>query len=229
MTRKFTKELLAHAGAPCPPALKRAAIDAFPAGSVWEFYGATEGQFTVCSPEEWKARPGTVGRARPHRRLSIDADRLIWCEVPRYARFQYWRDPEGTAAAWREAAFTAGDLGRLDEDGYLFIDSRRDDLIISGGVNVYPVEVEHVLVTVPGVVDVAVFGVPDERWGQRLCVAVVGSVDPTAVLDHARAHLAPYKCPKDVYLVEDLPRTGTGKLRRSGLAGELGLTSDRSH
>ena len=93
----------------------------------------------------------------------------------------------------------------------------------------YPVEVEHVLVTVPGVVDVAVFGVPDERWGQRLCVAVVGSVDPTAVLDHARAHLAPYKCPKDVYLVEDLPRTGTGKLRRSGLAGELGLTSDRSH
>ena len=220
---------LVHAGAACPAPIKEAALTAFPDGTVWEFYGATEGQFTVCSPEEWKARPGTVGRARPHRRLSIDADGLIWCEVPRYARFQYWRDPEGTAAAWRGAAFTAGDLGRLDEDGYLFIDSRRDDLIISGGVNVYPVEVEDVLVTVPGVVDVAVFGVPDERWGQRLCVAVVGSVDPTAVLDHARAHLAPYKCPKDVYLVEDLPRTGTGKLRRSGLAGELGLTSDRSH
>src|SRR5207248_4605632 len=115
--------------------------------------GATEGQFTVCSPAEWEARPGTVGRARPHRRLSVDDDGLIWCEVPRYARFEYWRDPKSTAAAWRGAAFTAGDLGRLDKEGYLFIDSRRDDLIISGGVNVYPAEVEHVLAAVPGVVD----------------------------------------------------------------------------
>jgi long-chain acyl-CoA synthetase len=218
--------LLVHAGAPCPPPLKRAALDVFPQGSVWEFYGATEGQFTVCSPEEWWARPGTVGRARPHRRLSIDADGLIWCEVPAYARFEYWRDPERTAAAWRGNAFTAGDLGRLDDEGYLFIGSRRDDLIISGGVNVYPVEVEHVLAAVPGVVDVAVFGAPDERWGQRVCAAVVGSVEPALLIEHARAHLAPYKCPKDVFVVDDLPRTGTGKLRRSGLAGELGVGPD---
>ena len=77
----------------------------------------------------------------------------------------------------------------------------------------------------PGVHDVAVFGAPDERWGQRVCAAVVGDVRPDAVVEHARAHLAGYKCPKDVYLVEDLPRTGTGKVRRSQLAGKLGLAT----
>jgi long-chain acyl-CoA synthetase len=216
--------LLAHAGAPCPAPLKRAALDAFPAGTVWEFYGATEGQFTACPPQEWEARPGTVGRARPGRRLSVDGDGVVWCEVPAFARFEYWRDPDRTGAAWRGDAFTAGDLGRLDDDGYLFLESRREDLIISGGVNVYPAEVEDVLAAVPGVEDVAVFGVPDERWGQRVCAAVVGPVQPDAVLRHARAHLAAYKCPKDVYLVPELPRTGTGKLRRSSVAAELGLS-----
>ena len=87
----------------------------------------------------------------------------------------------------------------------------------------YPAEVENVLAALAGVEDVAVFGAPDDRWGQRVCAAVVGRVRPDAVVDHARAHLAAYKCPKDVYLVDDLPRTGTGKVRRSELAGELGL------
>jgi long-chain acyl-CoA synthetase len=215
--------LLAHAGAPCPEALKRAALAAFPAGTVWEFYGSTEGQFTACPPHEWEARPGTVGRARPGRRLSVDADGLVWCEVPPFARFEYWRDPARTAAAWRNGAFTAGDLGRLDDDGYLFLESRREDLIISGGVNVYPVEVENVLAGLSGVDEVAVFGVPDERWGQRVCAAVVGSVHPDAVLRHARTHLAAYKCPKAVYVMAELPRTGTGKVRRSAVVAELGL------
>jgi long-chain acyl-CoA synthetase len=144
----------------------------------------------------------------------------VWCAVPPFARFEYWHDPDRTAAAWRGDAFTAGDLGHLDGGGYLYLDSRRDDLIISGGMNVYPVEVENVLSTLPGVEDVAVFGASDERWGQRVCAAVVGDVDPAAVIDYARSALAPYKCPKDVYLVEDLPRTGSGKLRRSALAAE---------
>ena len=195
---------------------------AFPRGSVWEFYGATEGQFTVCAPDEWQGHPGTVGRARPGRRLEVDDEGLVWCHAPSFARFEYWRDPRRTKAAWQGDAFTAGDLGHLD-DGYLFLDSRRDDLIISGGVNVYPAEVENVLAALAGVEDVAVFGAPDDRWGQRVCAAVVGRVRPDAVVDHARAHLAAYKCPKDVYLVDDLPRTGTGKVRRSELAGELGL------
>ena len=215
---------LAHAGAPCPAPIKEAALAAFPAGTVWEFYGATEGQFTVCPPEGWLEHPGTVGRARPRRRLDVDDDGLIWCHAPAFARFEYWRDPDRTTAAWRGDAFTAGDLGHLD-DGYLFIDSRRDDLIISGGVNVYPAEVENVLSTLAGVEDVAVFGAPDNRWGERVCVAVVGDVQPDAVVDHARAHLAAYKCPKDVYVVDDLPRTGTGKVRRSVIAEELGLAT----
>ncbi|MDQ1373342.1 MAG: long-chain acyl-CoA synthetase, partial [Actinomycetota bacterium] len=210
---------------PCPEPLKRAALQAFPAGSVWEFYGSTEGQFTVCPPDLWLERPGTVGRARPGRRLSVDPDGTIWCGVPPYARFEYWRDPDKTAGAWRDDAFTVGDLGRLDEDGCLFLDGRRDDLIISGGVNVYPAEVESVLAAAPGVGEVAVFGAPDERWGQRVCAAVVpdGTVDAGVVMAEARRHLAPYKCPKDVYVLDALPRTATGKVRRSAIAGRLGL------
>ncbi len=216
--------LLAHAGAPCPAPLKQRAIDAFPKGSVWEFYGSTEGQFTACSTEEWHDHPGTVGRARPRRRLSTDPDGTIWCQVPSYARFTYWNDPLRTAQAWRGDAFTVGDIGRLDGDGYLWLDGRRDDLIISGGVNVYPVEVERALASALGVIDVAVFGVDDERWGQRVCAAVVGDVHPSAVMAHARERLAAYKCPKDVYRVAALPRTSTGKVQRSGLAHALGLS-----
>ena len=215
--------LLVHAGAPCPPPLKLAAVEAFGEEVVWEFYGSTEGQFTVCSSPEWLERPGTVGRARPGRTLSVDADGTIWCACPPYARFEYWRDPAKTAEAWRGDAFTVGDLGRLDDDGYLYLDGRRDDLVISGGVNVYPAEVERAIATMAGVHEVAVFGVTDERWGQRVCAAVVGDVAPDDVVAHARAHLAPYKCPKDVFMVAELPHTSTGKLRRGVLASQLGL------
>lgn len=219
--------LLAHAGAPCPAPLKRAAIDAFPDGAVWEFYGSTEGQFTACSSADWEARPGTVGRARPHRRLTVGDDGVIWCEVPPYARFAYWRDPARTATAWRGDAFSVGDLGRLDGDGFLYLEGRRDDLVITGGVNVYPAEVERVLVEAAGVREVAVFGVDDERWGQRVCAAVVGEATSAQVVEHARAHLATYKCPKDVYLVDELPHTSTGKLQRLALAPLLGLEPRR--
>ncbi|CAN5739241.1 acyl-CoA synthetase [soil metagenome] len=215
--------LIAHAGAPCPLAVKEALIGAAPAGSVWEFYGSTEGQFTACSTSEWRDRPGTVGRARPGRRLHTDADGTIWCDVPDHARFSYWRDPGRTAAAWRGAAFTVGDLGRVDDSGYLYLDGRRDDLIISGGVNVYPVEVERALLGGRGVVEVAVFGVDDPRWGQRVCAAVVGDVDPVELVAHARRRLTAYKVPKQVFVVDELPRTSTGKVRRADLSGRLGL------
>jgi len=213
--------LVAHAGAPCPEALKRRAIEAFPSGALWEFYGSTEGQFTACNADEWLARPGTVGRARPGRRLTVDDDGVIWCTVPAHARFEYWRDPVKTAEAWRGDSFTVGDVGRLDDEGYLFLDGRRDDLIITGGVNVYPAEVEHVIHGLPGVVAAAVVGVDDERWGQRVCAVVVGQVHADDVIAHCRAHLAPYKCPKDVYLVDELPMTSTGKLQRSKVAEAL--------
>jgi long-chain acyl-CoA synthetase len=210
--------LLAHAGSPCPEPLKAWALEVFPEGSVWEFYGSTEGQFTACPAAAWRSRPGTVGRARPGRTLEVDDDGTVWCRVPDHARFTYWRNPEATERAWRGDTFTVGDLGRLDDDGYLYLDGRRDDLIISGGVNVYPLEVEQVLHELAGVDEVAVFGVPDERWGQRVCAAVVGSASPDEVKAHARERLAPYKCPKDVVVLDELPHTATGKVQRLVLA-----------
>jgi long-chain acyl-CoA synthetase len=220
--------LLAHAGSPCPPSLKREAMALVGPGVLWEFYGSTEGQFTVCSPDEWLARPGTVGRARQGRSLTVDDDGAIWCHAPRFARFAYWRDRPKTESAWRNGTFTVRDVGRLDDEGYLFIDGRRDDLIISGGVNVYPAEVEAVVMEVEGVAEAAVFGVPDERWGQRVCAAVVpaaGSSPETGerLLEMVRVHLAgrlaPYKRPKQLELVEALPRTATGKVQRRLIPG----------
>jgi long-chain acyl-CoA synthetase len=210
--------LVAHAGAACPPEVKRQLIELFPDGSTWEFYGSTEGQFTACRSEEWLERPGTVGRARPGRTLEVDPDGTIWCTVPEHARFTYWGDPEKTAAAWRGDAFTVGDHGRLDADGYLYLAGRREDLVISGGVNVYPVEVEHVLAEHPGVREVAVFGVPDEAWGQRVCAAVVGDAPEAELRALAGERLAPPKRPKDYFRVDALPHTATGKLQRIVLA-----------
>jgi long-chain acyl-CoA synthetase len=213
--------LVAHAGAACPPDLKRRVLEVFPAGSTWEFYGSTEGQFTTCRSEEWLERPGTVGRARPGRELSVDADGTIWSRVPAHARFSYWRAPEKTAAAWRGDAFTVGDHGHLDEDGYLYLHGRREDLVISGGVNVYPAEVENALREHPGVDEIAVFGVPDPRWGQRVCAAVVGTASAEELGGFARERLTPPKRPKEFVHVEALPHTATGKLRRLELADRL--------
>ena len=218
--------LVAHAGAPCPEWVKRRLVEEFPPGSTWEFYGSTEGQFTACRSEEWLERPGTLGRARPGRTMSADGEGHLWCVVPPHARFSYFGDPEKTAAAWRETpdgpAFTVGDLGRVDDDGYVWLDGRREDLIISGGVNVYPAEVEQVLGEVAGVEDIAVFATDDERWGQRVCAAVVGPVSEEALRAHAREHLAPAKRPKDYHRLEVLPRTPTGKVRRLDLPDLVG-------
>jgi acyl-CoA synthetase (AMP-forming)/AMP-acid ligase II len=218
---------------------------------VWEFYGSTEAQYTVCSPDDWLEHPGTVGRARPGRRLSVaptdDDDDLIdeppvdlvdegegaiWCEQPDFARFTYWRNPEATAHAWRGSACTVGDLGRLDADGFLYLTGRRHDLIISGGVNVYPAEVENALAGVPGVQELAVFGLPDEQWGQKVCVAFVpepegpgrhGASAEEALRTVASSRLAPYKRPKAYFATKELPHTATGKLMRRAVPGHLGL------
>jgi long-chain acyl-CoA synthetase len=214
--------LVAHAGAPCPPSVKRRLIELFPDGATWEFYGSTEGQFTACRSGEWLEHPGTVGRARPGRSLSLDDDGTIWCAVPDHARFTYFGDPDKTAAAWRDTpngrAFTVGDVGRMDDEGYLYLDGRRTDLIITGGVNVYPLEVENALRELPGVEDVAVFGVPDDHWGQRVCAAVVGPAREPELTAYARERLSPPKRPKTWTFLDDLPRTSTGKVRRDELA-----------
>lgn len=211
--------LVAHAGAACPDVVKRRVIELFPAGSTWEFYGSTEGQFTACRSEEWLEHPGTVGRARPGRALEI-VDGQIWCTVPPHARFTYFGDAAKTAEAWRGNAFSVGDLGRLDADGYLYLDGRREDLVITGGVNVYPTEVENVLAEHPGVQDVAVYGVPDAHWGQRVVATIVGPATGAELDAWARERLAPPKRPKDYRYAAELPRTLTGKVRRRELSGD---------
>jgi len=211
-----------HAGEPCPEVLKDRAIEAFGADNLWEFYGSTEGQFALCSSAEWLQRRGTVGRARHGRALRVsdpapDGVGTVYVSAPPFARWEYWRDPRKTAAAWHDGSFTVGDLGRLDADGYLFLEGRREDLIISGGVNVYPAEVERVLATHPDVVEAAVFGVADDEWGQRVCAAVTGRVDAGAMRAFARDRLPGSHVPKEIFVVEALPRTQTGKVRRSEL------------
>lgn len=213
--------LLVHAGSPCPAEVKRSAMALCRPGVVWEFYGSTEGQFTVCPPDEWSARPGTVGRARSGRILDV-RDGVVWCKAPPFARFTYWRNPGATSRAWHDDEFTVGDLGHIDEDGYLYLDGRREDLVITGGVNVYPAEVEAVLCRAPGVEEVAVFGMEDREWGQRVCAAVTGRLDEPALREFAAARLAPYKRPKTYFLLRELPHTSTGKLRRRDLAAILG-------
>jgi long-chain acyl-CoA synthetase len=236
--------LLAHAGAPCPESVKRAVMARARPGAVWEFYGSTEAQFTVCPPEDWLEHPGSVGRARAGRRLDIvpladDPDNAsgpgtssdegtIWCAVPDFARFSYWDDPAATAAAWRGSSCTVGDLGHLDPDQFLYLTGRRHDLIISGGVNVYPAEVENVLAAVDGIAEVAVFGLPDERWGERVCAAYVPegrhSSAEEALRAAATARLAPYKRPKTYVAATDLPHTATGKLMRRAVPEHLGVS-----
>ena len=244
--------LLVHAGAPCPESVKRATMARARPGAVWEFYGSTEAQFTVCPPDEWLDHPGTVGRARRGRHLFIapldsagspssaggtdpdgsdpGATGTIWSTMPDFARFAYWRNEAATAQAWRGDACTIGDVGTLSADGYLYLTGRRDDLIISGGVNVYPAEVENVLAAVEGVAEVAVFGLPDEQWGQRVCAAYVadGPGAEEALRAAASSGLAPYKRPKSYVAAPDLPHTATGKLIRRAVPEHLGLDGDPS-
>lgn len=164
------------------------------------------------------------------RDLSAGEVGTVWCTAPPFARFSYWRDDQKTAAAWREhpqhgPMFTVGDLGSLDGDGYLTLAGRSGDLVISGGVNVYPAEVERVLLAQPGVAEGVVFGAPDDRWGERVCAAVIAHpgarLDPDALRVALRAHLAGFQTPKEIVVVDDLPRTASGKVVRIGLAATL--------
>ena len=241
--------MLVHAGSACPPDLKRRIHSWAGTDHVWEFLGSTEGQFTKCHGPEWEERPGTLGRARAGRTLSIepasdpqtattaptdapDTAGVIWCQAPEFAGFTYFGDPLKTAAACSATPdgvrFSVGDLGYLDQQGYLFLKGRRTDLIITGGVNVYPSEVEAELRRCPGVVDVAVYGQPDSDWGERVCAAIVGDVDVEVVRRWCAEHVAPYRRPKQIALVEALPLTSTGKVLRDGLAAWVGQATSRS-
>jgi long-chain acyl-CoA synthetase len=226
-----TVRILAHAGAPIREPTKRAVIDLFPEGSVWEFYGATEGQATRISAHEWLRKPGSVGTAESGAEIVIrsgDGRELpagetgeVWVKNPAVERFEYWRNRKKTSEAWRGDEFTVGDLGYLDDDGYLFLTGRKHDVIVSGGVNVYPREVEAVLAEHPAVTDVLVYGAPHDEWGEEVRAQVVKSpelpLDPDLLREWARKRLAGFKCPRRIEIVPELVRTATGKLERPSI------------
>lgn len=218
--------LVMHAAAPCPIPVKRQMIDWFPEGSIWEYYGASEGGGTSISPQEWLEHPGSVGRPYPGNEFKITDEQgnvvppgesgTIWVRTER-SSFRYHNDDEKTRRTYDdEGFFSVGDVGMLDEDGYLYITDRKADMVISGGVNIYPREIENCLYRHPDVADCAVFGLPDHRWGEALCAVVQpasgSTLDEDEVVRWCREHLADYKRPRHVELVGELPRDPNGKV-----------------
>ncbi len=216
-----------HAGAPCPPDIKAAMIDWW--GPVLrEYYGSTEtGPVTFCTSEEWLERPGTVGRAVDGVTLSVRTPEGEPCETGTigeicaapwgYSDFTYRHDPEKRAAMQRGDALACDDMGHLDADGYLFVHDRRTDVVISGGVNIYPAEVEGQMMAMPGIDDCAAIGVPDPEYGERL-LAVVECSDPAITAADVEAFLEPrlarFKVPRLIEFWKSLPREASGKLAK---------------
>jgi long-chain acyl-CoA synthetase len=231
-----------HAAAPCPMELKRRLFD-WLGPVIYEFYGATEGGGTIARPEDWLAHPGTVGRpwAGADVRVLDDDGR----EVPPHTvgtvylklmggDFRYKGDTEKTAANRRGDFFTVGDMGELDEEGFLYLRDRKIDMIISGGVNVYPAEVEAALLAHPAVGDAAVFGIPDVEWGEQVKAVVEPAVEHVAsaalaaeLQAHCATLLAKYKCPRSIDFTEAMPRDPNGKLYKRRLRDPYWETSER--
>jgi long-chain acyl-CoA synthetase len=223
---------MVHAAAPCPPDVKRRMIEWW-GDAVMEYYAATEGGGSIVTAKEWLERPGTVGKAWPSSELRIlddDGNQLGAGEIGTVymllaqADFEYKGDAAKTAANRRDGFFTVGDVGYLDEDGYLFLCDRKIDMIISGGVNIYPSEIEGVFLTHPKVGDIAVFGIPNEDWGEEVKAVVepAAGVAPGPELEaelraFAEKQLASYKRPKTYDFIVEMPRDPSGKLYKRKL------------
>jgi long-chain acyl-CoA synthetase len=221
-----------HGAAPCSVETKRRMLAWF-GPILWEMFAGTEGPGTIVSPQEWLARPGTVGHAAPGqvrildesgRELPPGEPGRVFLLNPPGSRFEYHRDPDKTAAAQHEGFFTAGDIGYLDAEGWLFLTGRSAEVIISGGVNLYPQEIDDVLAQHPAVADVACVGVPDDDLGEAVR-AVVELLPGQAGDDAMRAslmafcgeRLARQKWPRGIDFVEALPRSAAGKVLRAQL------------
>lgn len=221
-----------HGGEPCPEELKRRII-AWWGPILTEYYGCSEGGLTLATAEEWLERPGTVGRPIEGQRIRVldddghdvptGTEGQIYFEYETGRAFRYANDDAKTERAHVGDAFTAGDRGWLDDDGYLFITGRTSDVIVTGGVNVYPAEIEAALSGVAGIADLAVVAGPDELRGEQpvAFVALASGADPDEVAealeDAARSSLAGEKRPRAVEFVDAVPRDPTGKLLRRSL------------
>jgi long-chain acyl-CoA synthetase len=223
---------MVHAAAPCPPEIKRRMIEWW-GPVIDEYYAASEGGGTIVFPDEWLKKPGTVGKAWPISEVVILDDEgnplpageigTVYMHM-QTGNFEYYKDKEKTDKSRKGKYFTVGDIGYLDEDGYLFLCDRKADMIISGGANIYPAEIESVLLTHPKVGDAAVFGIPHEDWGEEVKAVIepAPGVDPgpalaDEILSFSRDKLAKFKMPKSIDFVAEMPRDPNGKLYKRKL------------
>jgi acyl-CoA synthetase (AMP-forming)/AMP-acid ligase II len=225
-----------HAAAPCPVGIKRQMFEWW-GDIIHEYYAGTEGNgFVYCSPADWLAHEGSVGKPLNCTVHIVDDDGVelpigqegtIYFEGASLQKFEYHNDPEKTAASHLGSWSTLGDVGKLDEDGFLYLTDRKANMIISGGVNIYPQETENVLTQHPKVQDVAVFGVPNPDFGEEVKAVVqplemdeAGEALERELIGYCREHLADIKCPRSIDFREDLPRHPTGKLYKRLLKDE---------
>jgi long-chain acyl-CoA synthetase len=241
-----TLESIWHGAAPCPPAWKRAMLD-WVGPVVHEYYGSTEGAFiSTIRADDWLERGGSVGRPMPNidvlvvdddcERLSANEEGTLYFRNHMGTDFEYHNAPEKTAEAHLEpGVFTTGDVGYLDSDGYLWLSDRKIDMIISGGVNIYPAEIEAVIAEHSDVADVAIIGVPNEDMGEEVKAIVEVSAGVEAndalasdLLRRCNEKLAGYKRPRSVEFVVSMPRTGTGKILKRELRAPYWVGTGRT-
>ena len=224
------KSIIANA-APLTQAMKRKIVPYFGDTVLYEIYGATEnGLVTSLKPAHQLTRESCVGLPFAHTLLKLLDGSGRECAPGEIGEVfstspcmfnGYWNRPEETAKALSTGWLTVGDMGRRDEDGFLYLVDRKGDMVISGGINIYPREIEEVLVSHPAIEDIAVIGVPDEKWGERLCACVVLHPDQTLtaadVETFCRGQLAGYKIPRELRVLTALPRNANGKLLKREL------------
>ncbi len=233
-----------HTGAPCPVPVKTRFMEWF-GPVVYETYGGTESVATIATPRRWLQKPGTVGRAIHGVTVHVVGEDDVECgpgetgtiyiENRNAPVAEYFKDPEKTTRMRRGDWVTLGDVGLLDEDGYLFLKDRSVDMIISAGVNIYPAEVESALLECPLVGDAAVIGVPDEDRGESVLAIVElaegvepGDATTAAILEHCAGRVARFKMPRRIDVVEHLPRLPSGKLQKRVLRAPYWEGHDRS-
>ncbi len=232
-----------HGAAPCSVEVKREML-AWWGNTIYEYYAASEGGGTLATPKDWLAHPGTVGNAWPISQIRISREDgtladtkevgTVYIKMGAY-KFEYHKDKAKTAESWRDEFFTVGDAGYLDEDGFLYLCDRKSDMIISGGVNIYPAEIESVLVMHPKIADVAIFGIPDDDWGEgvKAVIEPAAGIEATPalaeeILAFAKERLATFKCPKSIDFVALLPRDPNGKLSKRKLRDPYWAGRDRA-
>ncbi len=232
-----------HSAAPCPVEVKSQMI-AWWGEVIYEYYAASEGGGTLATPKDWVAHPGTVGRQWPISQIKVVRDDgstaaarevgTVYMSMGPHT-FAYHKDQKKTESSWRDGFFTVGDAGYLDEEGFLFLCDRKSDMIISGGVNIYPAEIEAALAIHPKVRDVAVFGVPDDDWGEHVKAVIepadgveAGPALAEEILAYCRERLAGFKIPRSIDFTTSLPRDPNGKLYKRKLRDPYWEARDRA-